>query len=586
MAVNAKLILINSADAAVLAAYPEPVPGLPVGNLQLQEPSFVMRSTSAADQAILGNLPSARAVAGDGLALFGEFSADASLRVRLFSGLNSTGTVRFDSTWNAAPRGKKLFGSFAGAGNYQSFTLNFSDVGAPLGWHELGRLFIGRMFSPEINLSSSYGYAIEDTTDQERDAAGGIHSLPGAVSQSFEFRFEHLTEAERSELHDALLWVGKTRDVFCALRPGHEKAFDFAGLCKFTKLPKISNPYPGHYSAPFELSESSGGYAGTSPSVPPSSTGAGIGALNSEWRLALDGRASLTTPQAVASNGAGLVLVAYQGRTLMRSADHGLTWLPVVLTACPSLLVDVRWSGNYFLAVGDSGDIYSSLDGLTWETEASLSTPGALRFDCCSPWDDGFYLAAGDTIYIGHRDTGFGYNAVADVVATGLYLDPIAFADAGRSGPYSCRVFPAYNGSIVLQFDTELGWAWGYASGVSGNWLRAFTGYGDGLVLAATTSNRVYRSTDGGVSFATVYTPPANYLFHDFIIIPGPYLVISLAGPGGQRLLAISNTGEAGSFTDYAISAPVRSAQFSRLAWTGKRAVITDAGAVRVSGVV
>jgi hypothetical protein len=559
------------------------VPGLPAGNLQMQERSYVMRSTSAAPQSVYGNLAAGRLVADDGAALFGEFSSSATVRIRLYSGVDRTGSLLYDSaTLPVAPRGKAWFVRFGGAGVYASFQLDLTDAAPPLGWHDLSRLVLGRMFTPEINVGFDYGYSIEDDTEQERDASGGIHSSPGAVYNSLSFTFGHLTDAERAELHSALLACGKTRDVFCALRPGHAYQYDFCMLAKFTTLPAIKNPYPNRYAAPFGLSETAGGYAGALEISPSAGGGSGVGGMSSEWTQKVEGLAALTSSQPVASNGNGIVVVAYQGRTLMRSADHGLTWLPVVVSACPSRILDITWSGAAFLACGDSGDGYHSADGASWTALASTGD-GAMnmRFDALFAWPDGIFVAAGQALWAGQVG---GFFADFSLESGWSTLTNPACAAVVRATTDAVLVFPAYQGGLVARrLNSTSMWSYWIAAGSSGNWTRAFA-YGDNQVLAVTSANALYRSNDGGLNFFLVYTPPANYLIHDAILVLGTVLALSLAGPGADRRIVISGTAEAGSFSEIPVSAPVRSSQFSRLAWSGQRAIITDAGAVWVSG--
>jgi hypothetical protein len=293
--------------------------------------------------------------------------------------------------------------------------------------------------------------------------------------------------------------------------------------------------------------------------------------------LKIDGLAPLTSAQPIASNGAGVAIIAYRSNTFMRSADHGLTWLPVVLPY-DDVITDIDWSGNYFLACGAEGGIYYSADGVSW---TRLNQVGQ-RLDSTSPWDDGNYVVAGQRVYIGNHITGV-IDDVSDESGWTLLTSPVA-ATAVRTGEKRGLLFPAYAGLVVAEYNTGV-WTYWTATGLAGNWVRAFAAW-DGRVLAQTDANALYLSYDYGRTFALVYQPPANFLIHDCIVIAGPLLVVSMAGPGADRRLALSSTATAGSFTEYQISAPVRSSQFSRLGWTGRRAIITDAGAVRVSGAI
>lgn len=579
---NARLILVNAADSAGLSASPDAAPGLPVSNLQVQERSYTFRATSAAPQVITGNLPASRNVDSDGVALTGDFSAYATCRIRLYAETALGGAVVYDSgVTDVSPRGKTWFRFFSGVGIYWSFRIDFTDASPPAGYHEFSRLVMGRGMSTSINIDVGYEYAIDDDTAQERDAGGGIHSDPGAVYYSLKFQFSHVREDERAALHDALRWVGKTRDFFIALRPYHTYRFDFAALVKFTAMPRLSQRYFNHYAIPFEVSETSGGYAGTV--VPAPSTGGGVTALDAAWTLAVNGNTAITEFQAIDSDEAGTAIVAYQGNTLLRSVDHGLTWLPVTITACTGRITDV-WHdvSNGFLVCDDHGAIYRSADGSTpW---ATVKAADGFRLDRVVGFPDTLIIAVGERVIGGTAVGGF-VDFSAD---SGWDLLPYpAGAAIMRTSQYSADLFPAWAGNVYANYVSPLSFTPSSVAGIPvGESFTAAFLFGPGIIFS-TTGNRLYSMQGDPASAVEIYTPPAGYLIHDVITVLGNTVVgVSMAGPGGDRKVVWSMTGTAGDFHEITVAARANSTTFSRVAWTGKRIVLTDSGRVWVSPVL
>jgi hypothetical protein len=574
---HARFIFVNKSDTAILTANPAPAAGRTIEALQSQSGSNLFYSLSAANQVISGNFDSPLSIVDAGAALIGRMSSAATVRLQLFSGINCNGTLLYDTLWLAvSPRGKQWSIFFQGSGNSLSFRLELSDPAPPDGYHVLNRLVIGETFCAKINIVHNYIADIDDDTIHVLDAGGGILPDIGPQRKRFSFTLPSLTDDERARLESALTFVGKWRDIFCSLRPSNAYSYDFEILALFTRIPGQSPSGFLSWAAQFEVVQSSGGWV--IPKLSSSVSQAGGAGIGGTWELALNGVAPVTSAQPIASNGAGVSIIVYQGRTLMRTVDHGLTWLPVEISSCPSKITDITWSGNYFLAAGDSGDVYQSADGVSWSQEHQLAAPMGEQIDIAIAWDDGFYATAGAKMRIG-----FVGGVISDESAAsgwGLLEHPIGAAIA-RTGVNSGLLFPAHSGLVIAQYAAG-GWSYWEATGAAGNWVRAFAAW-DGRVAALCDDGVLYRSDDGGHTFTPVYPPPDGYIVHDIIVIAGPVLVLSMAGPGADRMLVVSSTFEVGSFTELRISAPVRSAQYSRLAFTGRRAIITDAGAVWVS---
>jgi len=78
----------------------------------------------------------------------------------------------------------------------------------------------------------------------------------------------------------------------------------------------------------------------------------------------------------VAYNGASMFVAVGAAGTLVASADGGATWTSQAPIATGNTLNAVTF-GKQFVAVGDNGAIFTSLDGLTWQSQTA--TPAAFE---------------------------------------------------------------------------------------------------------------------------------------------------------------------------------------------------------------
>ena len=290
-----KLIMKNIADTDVtLTASPVMETKLPVTNLQLQERDYVARSTSTADQSILGNLDNPRESIIDGIAMIGNYGASATIRIRLYAGENQTGVVIFD-TGEQAVQTSVGWGDFIWAvdhfwaggsvfddtatnifyfvffddprfvsegGEYQSFQIDVYDSGNPLGYHQFRRLFLGQVLSTRCNPNFGYSFGLVDPSLQKRDDAGGIHSTVVSQYRKVKYTLEFMSEDERNTFFRAYRHCGKTKDVFlCMLTDNfvgdfnQQKYFDHAMPCKFTNDFIGTYQYFGEWQHEFEFEE-------------------------------------------------------------------------------------------------------------------------------------------------------------------------------------------------------------------------------------------------------------------------------------------------------------------------------------------
>jgi len=236
------LILRNRAINTNISVAPAFYGSLPVTNLSQPAVGRVARSIGAGQHIIDINMFPSRPAASDGLALFGDFSPQASARVQVYSGIAGTGTLLHDSgVLSLLPQSDLLpygqihnfpppffynrFNPLA-VGNYLCVLITLSDPAPPLGFHQLYRLVIGEVFSPRVGTTYArpWVYTLEDSGSTERNDAGDLNALRGRVKRRFQVPLE-ISETERRALVESWRYCGNTKEVFVHLAPDTPQSF-------------------------------------------------------------------------------------------------------------------------------------------------------------------------------------------------------------------------------------------------------------------------------------------------------------------------------------------------------------------------
>lgn len=173
-----RIVTDNQIQQLALTAAPAAVSALPVEHLKTPWRSRVMRSTPREDmtltQWVLGNSP-AKALVADCFSIHNHNLAGADVyRIELFEGPNQSGKVVYDSSFQSAavliPLGVWMCGVDAFGATYsddldkistvwfepvvyQSFRLTIKSYSNPLGYIQLGMLFLGKSLRFEHNFS-------------------------------------------------------------------------------------------------------------------------------------------------------------------------------------------------------------------------------------------------------------------------------------------------------------------------------------------------------------------------------------------------------------------------------------------------
>jgi hypothetical protein len=262
---NIRIITSNLYDIATLSASPAMATSLPVTNTQNALRSYVARTTSLADQAILGDWNGSVQTVTSFAILRHNLTSAATLRLRLYDGANQTGTVVYDS--GSASLGDQILGWGAfqwgidvwGPGLFTewpvayytlwfatcsalSFRLEMSDPINPDGYMEIGRIFCGLYFEPEFNVSHGASVEWADSSRQARTEGGSLRTENIESYRRWKFSLAVLSETERAIITDIFRSTGLKSDFFISAFPGRggEIERDFSGQAKIVQIPAVS----------------------------------------------------------------------------------------------------------------------------------------------------------------------------------------------------------------------------------------------------------------------------------------------------------------------------------------------------------
>tara|TARA_R110000803_G_scaffold208889_1_gene277941 strand:+ start:28 stop:861 length:834 start_codon:yes stop_codon:yes gene_type:complete len=275
---NLRIVWAIPSDTATLSASPALVSTLPVTNLQDPTRARIARTTSLAQQQILGNLTSLQIV--NSLVLWRHnLSATATWKLELFSGANQSGTTVYDSTslavqlkslgdleWGVDALGATVFSDWSlaysvlwfDAVGAASFRLTLTDPNNTSAYMEASRLMLGRYFSPAVNADYGLGLSWVDESTQIRTAGGTLRTDAGVVYRQIAFDLSALSESERPKFIEIMRLSGKRKDLFVSVFPeaGGEKERDYAFVAKITNNHDNVTINHGYYQDTITLEES------------------------------------------------------------------------------------------------------------------------------------------------------------------------------------------------------------------------------------------------------------------------------------------------------------------------------------------
>lgn len=214
------------------------------------------------------------------------------------------------------------------------------------------------------------------------------------------------------------------------------------------------------------------------------------------------------TLRAIACGGGQLVAVGSSGAVL-RSVD-GLFW-SVSAPFTNTTLNDVAYGGGQFVAVGLNGTIATSTDGVNW----SLRDSGTNRTLRGVIWGAGLFAAVGDLGYVTTSSDGVSWvprNSGANRPLLGIVWAGNQFIAVGASG------------TLLTSPD---GFVWTPRSSGTLLTLHAVAG-ADGIIVSAGNAGIILRSTNG-VDWVQ-QTSPTTVLLNDVTFAHGQFVIVGAGG--------------------------------------------------------
>ncbi|WP_339863173.1 hypothetical protein [Paremcibacter congregatus] len=223
-------IFIATAYSFTVTATPVETVDMPASYLNNIQPGDIFQS-STADSTLevdLGAAQSVNVIA----ALFTNLPADATWEIRaaatqagLATGTIIQATAAFQM--DAFPRGDGrshglVYLSAPVSFRWWKITLTGGTV--PGGKLRMGRLFIGKAFTPTYNQSYGGGYRYISTTSYAAAKSGAVIPNPGAAPREYQAKLGYLTEAEAmTELYDIQELAGDRTPVL--VLPDHQNPY-------------------------------------------------------------------------------------------------------------------------------------------------------------------------------------------------------------------------------------------------------------------------------------------------------------------------------------------------------------------------
>lgn len=233
---NLRIIFDNAADRATVAASTT-ASGSSVQNVQNDYKTVAHRSNGPS---VTYTLTWASAQSIGGLHLQGNYTADATIRVRLYSDAAGTTLVADSGVQYACP-GLDLgmwdwtqplnanafaFGGisktsvwFPAHHSVRRAVIDVVDTNNPAGYIDTARIVAGGFWSPEYNAGYGVEVSSNDTSTSSRNDSGDLLATRGTKHDVLKFSLENMPETDRGRLMQLLRNVGTAKNFFISLVP-------------------------------------------------------------------------------------------------------------------------------------------------------------------------------------------------------------------------------------------------------------------------------------------------------------------------------------------------------------------------------
>lgn len=239
------MIIGSDLDDETIAESPSAESGLPVGNLKVQSRGRLMRVTGTSCTLTASNSGGVSKFASGFCLGHHNLLSDATVRLRLYSGENQSGTENYDSGvlpvatvigWGSFVWGVDAWGSSYddSSGIPAIYALWFDstiyksiqvDISAPSNTEiDISRIILGSAYIPNYNFS--YNSVIEwvDNSRHMRSAGGSLRTKSAIPFRRFNLSLDHLSDSEQETLSNKFQLIGKGGDLLICLNPNETGA--------------------------------------------------------------------------------------------------------------------------------------------------------------------------------------------------------------------------------------------------------------------------------------------------------------------------------------------------------------------------
>jgi hypothetical protein len=272
MAANNLRILFNDIAVSSAVSASTSANNFPASNLLLDGKDSAWRSTSAITNTITlnwGSLQSINCV----ILPFTNFSSAANIKVQLYSSINGTGSLLYDSgtinafnysmpSWDTTYTGINAYSYGGGTSvrhylpstisNVQSLVLTVVDSGSISGYMEIVRILTGVYWVPKYNLDFGFTVDYIDKSQHNRSQSGNIITDIAPIYKSLTFSLNYMTASDRNYLIQLVKLNGMRKPIFISLFPNDsdaEKEYLYQIYGKLSASPTITHPMYSIYSS-------------------------------------------------------------------------------------------------------------------------------------------------------------------------------------------------------------------------------------------------------------------------------------------------------------------------------------------------
>jgi hypothetical protein len=275
-----KIVFDNLTNTGTLGSSGTFETNLPLTNLAIPSRSKTARTTTDADFNITENFTESQYCSAFCITQF-NFTTAATIRLRIYSGENQTGTLLYDSgvtniyelkgwgefiwaipdswgdTWNTEDTAP-IFILFFDSVIFKSILVDISDSSNPDNYIEIGRMFYGQTSELAVDVDEGLSIGYEENTKQFRTASGTLRANQATPFRVLNFSRSVISDSEQLLLLQQTKKTGKRVDLLVSVYPDAEVAIkqEHTFIGKLKRVPKFTHTDTTNNKSNFMIEES------------------------------------------------------------------------------------------------------------------------------------------------------------------------------------------------------------------------------------------------------------------------------------------------------------------------------------------